>query len=256
MGSPCDSILHSLMAATTQCYQCVHPHQAVEAYYRAKILMQEIDGILCRHVAMKKANWHGQYQRSKRQEPQTQQSQKQQLPIENQRPRGFHTQRTFHTYPPPNAIIPEPTSLAAMPLPRKESNNHMQTKHMLVPQYHPTEPLTSTGIPVPPILSAHTPLTNPWDRKNIARNQIAASQNNSSRRVHVQKNDRGSSKLHRCTYCGKTFDHRWNFTTHVRTHTGERPHKCDQCEWAFASLSNLNRHKKRKHQPAKLGTGK
>uniref|UniRef100_A0A674DG32 C2H2-type domain-containing protein n=1 Tax=Salmo trutta TaxID=8032 RepID=A0A674DG32_SALTR len=57
-----------------------------------------------------------------------------------------------------------------------------------------------------------------------------------------------------CEYCGRHFDFVSVYTVHLRTHTGERPYKCIDCDQDFAQLSNLKSHIKkhnRRCQPLK-----
>uniref|UniRef100_A0A8C7FT22 C2H2-type domain-containing protein n=1 Tax=Oncorhynchus kisutch TaxID=8019 RepID=A0A8C7FT22_ONCKI len=48
-----------------------------------------------------------------------------------------------------------------------------------------------------------------------------------------------------CEYCGRHFDFVSVYTVHLRTHTGERPYKCIDCDQDFAQLSNLKSHVKK-----------
>ena len=68
-------------------------------------------------------------------------------------------------------------------------------------------------------------------------------------------NGRPSSKDSRrndtCEFCGKVFKNCSNSTVHRRSHTGERPYKCDLCSYACAQSSKLTRHMKTHGQMGK-----
>ncbi|CAH1775452.1 unnamed protein product [Owenia fusiformis] len=46
----------------------------------------------------------------------------------------------------------------------------------------------------------------------------------------------------KCTYCGKRFTNRANFTNHIRVHSGERPYSCNICQKTFAQSATLKTH--------------
>ncbi|KAI1295644.1 B-cell lymphoma/leukemia 11A [Halotydeus destructor] len=54
----------------------------------------------------------------------------------------------------------------------------------------------------------------------------------------------GRSRNDTCEYCGKVFKNCSNLTVHRRSHTGEKPYKCELCSYACAQSSKLTRHMK------------
>ena len=52
------------------------------------------------------------------------------------------------------------------------------------------------------------------------------------------------SKNDTCKFCGKVFKNTSNLTVHIRSHTGEKPYRCDKCDYSCAQSSKLTRHMK------------
>ncbi|XP_059563511.1 zinc finger protein 296-like [Myotis daubentonii] len=67
-----------------------------------------------------------------------------------------------------------------------------------------------------------------------------------------------ANKSPTCLVCMKTLSTFSNLKVHMRSHTGQRPYACDQCSYACAHSSRLNRHKKthRQLQPQSPYTAK
>lgn len=65
--------------------------------------------------------------------------------------------------------------------------------------------------------------------------------------ANLMQNPMGKKESRRndtCEYCGKVFKNCSNLTVHRRSHTGEKPYKCELCSYACAQSSKLTRHMK------------
>lgn len=60
----------------------------------------------------------------------------------------------------------------------------------------------------------------------------------------VRKDLIGRGRQDTCEYCGKVFKNCSNLTVHRRSHTGEKPYKCELCPYSCAQSSKLTRHMK------------
>ncbi|KAG8199620.1 hypothetical protein JTE90_009455 [Oedothorax gibbosus] len=49
-------------------------------------------------------------------------------------------------------------------------------------------------------------------------------------------------KLHSCSYCSYSTYYKGNWRKHLRTHTQEKPFKCEMCGRDFSRKDHLQRH--------------
>ncbi|KAH7105133.1 hypothetical protein BKA62DRAFT_437762 [Auriculariales sp. MPI-PUGE-AT-0066] len=85
---------------------------------------------------------------------------------------------------------------------------------------------------------------------------LNAVQTDSSRPIGIYRQDRrstnpsfepsGSSKRHVCHQCGAAFSRPSELTTHMHRHSGQKQFVCE-CGRAYATHSNLQRHKRARH---------
>ncbi|XP_048258683.1 uncharacterized protein LOC124137725 [Haliotis rufescens] len=59
--------------------------------------------------------------------------------------------------------------------------------------------------------------------------------------IHLESSDREYRFV--CPFCGNRYTSKSNFNDHLNKHTGEKPHKCTQCDKSFGFRSQLAQHK-------------
>lgn len=60
----------------------------------------------------------------------------------------------------------------------------------------------------------------------------------------MQMHTGASRKMFQCEYCDKRVTNSQSLQIHRRKHTGELPYKCEPCNYAAASRTQLMQHRK------------
>ncbi|XP_077316666.1 zinc finger protein 217 [Lithobates pipiens] len=60
--------------------------------------------------------------------------------------------------------------------------------------------------------------------------------------------NKGLPTSRQCGYCRKSFRSNYYLNIHLRTHTGEKPYKCEFCDYAAAQKTSLRYHLERHHK--------
>jgi uncharacterized Zn-finger protein len=62
--------------------------------------------------------------------------------------------------------------------------------------------------------------------------------------AHKRWHDKEGRYVCKVPDCEMRFKHRSTLSNHMKTHTGERPYKCDVCKKSFFRSDNLKQHQR------------
>ncbi|KAK2182068.1 hypothetical protein NP493_368g01013 [Ridgeia piscesae] len=109
--------------------------------------------------------------------------------------------------------------------------------------------LCENGVPSMRLKTGASPkttlgLTSPIHPSLTSTSPTRVSSNSAVAAAAVALSYRARRRNDMCEFCGKIFKNCSNLTVHRRSHTGEKPYKCELCNYACAQSSKLTRHMK------------
>lgn len=130
------------------------------------------------------------------------------------------------------------------------TDNIMLNGRYLQPGHYTVMSISDDRIRSPELLGQnypHTTTTTPSaPKKSRSRAQKKQQQQQASSTVFQPEQNMGllgkEKPVHRCNICNRGFLNKSNIKVHLRTHTGEKPFRCETCAKAFRQKAHLIKH--------------
>ncbi|XP_077501525.1 zinc finger protein 764-like [Amblyomma americanum] len=74
------------------------------------------------------------------------------------------------------------------------------------------------------------PGQSPPDEQRLLNHSVPSTRTS----VNTHRDKPTGKQIHQCTPCGNVFKKRSHLVEHIRTHTGDRPYHCSDCDSTFA----------------------